>query len=127
MSPEVGGVYVPPDWPAEIPPPDAPGWERRAVGWLFDLCPPDYRAYDVLRAHPTLLARFAAGHVGAAVEAASRGLATARAELRELLPPEAIEAAIAAYEREGARLARTGRAVGVVSAALRGSRFPRRL
>lgn len=119
--------YIPPGWPADLPPPWAPEWERRALGWLLDLCPPDYRSYDVLRAYPVVLARFAAGHVGAGVEAARRGLATARAELRDLAPPEAVEAALAAYEREGRRLAALARSVALVDRALRGERFVRPL
>lgn len=119
--------YLPSGWPAEVPPPGAPEWERRAVGWLFELCPVDYRAYDVLRAHPVLLARFAAGHVAAGVEAAARGLGTARAELRGVVPPEAVEAALAAYEREGRRLQALARSVGLVDRALRGERFVRPL
>jgi len=118
---------APAGWPAQVRPPGAPDWERTAVGWLFDMCPPEYRAYDVLRRYPVLLARFAAMHVGAAVDAARAGLATVRAELRGVVPPDAVEAAVAAYEREGARLVATGRAVALVDAALRGRRFSARL
>ena len=85
---------VPPGWPPEVLPPQAPDWERSAVAWLYDLCPPDYRSHEVLRRHPVLLARFAAGHVRSAVEAARDGIRTARAELRDVVPPEAVEAAI---------------------------------
>lgn len=118
---------VPPGWPVEVLPPQAPGWQRSAVAWLYDLVPPDYRAHEVLRRHPLVLARFAAGHLSAAVEAARHGLATGRAELRDLAPPEAVEAALAAYEREGLRLAQAARAVGLVEAALRGERWVPRL
>lgn len=121
------GVAVPPGWPAEVPPPGAPGWERAAVAWLYDLCPPDYRAHEVLRRYPVVLARFAAGHVESAAEAARRGIATARAELRDLVPPEAVEAAISAYEREGVRLVAAARGVRLVEAALRGQRWVPRL
>ena len=120
-------LVTPPGWPAEVRPPGAPDWERTAVAWLLDLCPPDYRAYDVLRQHPVVLARFAVQHVAAGVEAARRGQATARAELHALVPPEAVTAAVAAYEREGARLASTARAVGLVEEAMRGRVFLRRL
>ncbi|MDX6285310.1 MAG: hypothetical protein QOG53_795 [Frankiales bacterium] len=120
-------AHAPPGWPAEVRPPDAPDWERTAVAWLFDLCPPDYRAYDVLRRYPVVLARFAAGHVAAAQEAARAGLGTARAELRDAVPPEAVESAVAAYERESHRLVGTARAVALVEEALRGRRFVPRL
>ncbi|MDQ6649498.1 MAG: hypothetical protein M3Z02_05210 [Actinomycetota bacterium] len=108
-------------------PPVAPDWQRSAVGWLLDLCPPDYRAHEVLRRHPVVLARFAAGHVHAEIEAARAGLATVRAELRDVVPAEAVDGAVAAYEREGSRLAGTARAVALVEAALRGERYVPRL
>ncbi|MCW2613997.1 MAG: hypothetical protein JWN08_991 [Frankiales bacterium] len=118
---------VPPGWPPEVQPPQAPDWERSAVGWLFDLCPPDYRAHEVLRRHPVVLARFAAGHVGSAVEAARHGIRTVRADLRGVVTPEVVDAAIAAYEREGRRLITTGRQIALVDAALRGERHVPRL
>jgi hypothetical protein len=123
----VSRPVVPPGWPEEVLPPDTPDWERTATGWLFDLCPPDYRLYDVLRRHPAVLARFAAHHVQAGIDAARRGLATARDELRDVADPETVAAALAAYEREGARLLRTQRAVALVEEALRGRRFRARL
>lgn len=110
-------------WPAGVRPPGAPGWERTAVGWLYDVCPPDYRGYEVLRRYPVVLARFAADHVAAAQESARRGLGSVRAELRDAVPPEAVEAAVAAYEREGHRLAAVARAVELVGEALAGRRF----
>ena len=118
---------VPPGWPEEVRPPQAPDWERTAVAWLFDLCPPDYRAHDVLRKHPIVLSRFAAQHVAAAVQAARDGLRTVRAELDGQVGPEVIEAAIAAYDREGRRLVAAGRQVEMVAAALRGERWVPRL
>ena len=121
------GAVIPPGWPDEVPPPGAPGWERRAVGWLFDLCPPDYRAHEVLRRHPVVLARFAAHHVEAGIEAARRGLAAGRVELRDVVPPEALAAALAAYEREGARLIAARRSVNLVEQAMRGTEFRPRL
>jgi hypothetical protein len=123
----VSRPVVPPGWPPEVRPPDTPGWERSAAAWLFDLCPPDYRAHDVLRRHPVVLARFAVHHVQAGIEAARQGLGTARAELRDVVDPETVAAAVAAYEREGARLVAASRAVGLVEEALRGRRFVARL
>ena len=123
----MGQLHTPPGWPAEVRPPGAPDWERTAVGWLFDLCPPEYRAHDVLRRYPVVLARFAAEHVGAGVAAARRGLATARADLRDVVSADVVDAAIAAYEREGARLARMERSVRLVEEALRGRRFVAKL
>ena len=97
------------------------------MAWLYDQVPPDYRAHVVLRRYPVLLARFAADHLAAGLEAARAGWRTVRVELADQLPPDAMEAAIAAYEREGARLARAARGVEVVAGALRGERWVPRL
>jgi len=118
---------TPPGWPPEVLPPHAPDWERSATGWLFDLCPPDYRAHEVLRRHPLVLARFAAGHVAAGVEAARSGLRTLRRDLAGAVGPEVVEAAVAAYDREGRRLVAVRRQVALVDAALRGERHVPRL
>lgn len=123
----VSSPAVPPGWPEQVRPPGAPDWERTAVGWLLDLCPPDYRAHEVLLRHPVVLARFAAHHVDSAVQAARTGLASCRAELRDVVPPEVVEAALLAWEREGARLLGVRRGVGLVEQALRGRRFVPRL
>lgn len=118
---------VPPDWPEQVLPPQVADWEQSAVAWLFDLCPPEYRAHDVLRRHPLVLARFAAGHVWAGVSAARDGLRTLRADLAAVVPPEVLDAAVGAYDREGRRLSRTSRQVAMVDAALRGERWVPRL
>jgi hypothetical protein len=118
---------VPPGWPREVRPPGAPGWERSASAWLFDLCPPDYRAHDVLRRHPVVLARVAAQHVEAGVRAAREGYSTARHELGDVVDARTVDAILAMYERVGARLIATSRSVVLVEEALRGRRFLRRL
>lgn len=118
---------VPPGWPSEVLPPQAPEWERTAVSWLFDQCPPDYRAHDVLRAHPVVLARFAREHVASAVAAAREGLRTVRSDLRDVVTPEVVEAVIGAYDREGRRLVQVGRSIALVEGALRGERWVPRL
>jgi hypothetical protein len=118
---------LPPGWPAAVRPPGAPDWEHTAVAWLFDLVPPDYRAHEVLRRYPLLLARFARDHVAAGLEAARAGWRTVRVELADELPADAMEAAITAYEREGARLAAAARGVEAVAGALRGERWVPRL
>lgn len=111
---------VPPGWPEGVPPPGAPDWQRRVVGWLYDLCPPDYRGYDVLRRYPVGLARLAGEQVAAAAVAARAGLASVRGELRTVVPAGALEELVAVYERELDRLARAERAVRAVRAALSG-------
>jgi hypothetical protein len=118
---------LPPGWPPEVHPPGTPEWERSAVAWLFDQCPPDYRGYDVLRRHPLVLARFAAAALDGATAAVDAGLRTLRSELSGRVTPETVEAAVAAYERERHRLRGARVAADVVERALRGERWAPRL
>lgn len=118
---------VPPGWPAVVRPPGTPEWDRSASAWLFDLCPADYRSYEVFRRHPVVLACVARHHLQAGVEAAHTGLASAREDLSGLVDVPTMEATVAAYEREGARLLAASRALALVEQALRGKRFVRRL
>ena len=67
-------LVAPPGWPRQVRPPGAPGWERTAVAWLLDVCPPEYRSYPALRRHDVILARFAVLHVEACQAAVQRGL-----------------------------------------------------
>ncbi len=118
-----GPGHGPPGWPAQVRPPGAPDWQRTAVAWLLDLCPPDYRGYPVLARHPVALARVAALHVEAGWQAGRRALATARAELADALPPPALGEVIEVLETEQARLLAARRAVALVEQALAGRRF----
>jgi hypothetical protein len=118
---------APPGWPEPVRAPDLPDWEATAVVWLFDQCPPDFRAYDVLRRYPVVLAHVAASSVAGAVTATEQGLRTVRHDLSTLVPPETVDAAIAAYERERMRLQAAARAVDLVGRALRGQRWAARL
>jgi hypothetical protein len=110
-----------------VRPPGSPEWEASAVAWLLDQVPGEYRAYEVLRRHPVLLSRFAAGHVEACLQAAREGWRSLRRELGRDLPPAVVEDAMTAYEQEGARLGELGRAVAAVDAALHGRRWAPRL
>ncbi|HSF25978.1 MAG TPA: hypothetical protein VLC50_00520, partial [Actinomycetes bacterium] len=83
--------------------------------------------YDVLRRHPVVLARFAARHVAAQVEANHAGLSAVRTDLRDVVTPDVVEAAAVVLDREGARLLGLTRAVDLVEQALRGQRFRARL
>ena len=114
------GTYTPPGWPAGVHPPGSEDFESTAVGWLLDVVPPDYRLHGVLRRYPAALAAMARYHAKACVEGARQGYRTARTELAGTLPPHAIDTVLAAYRKEGARLAATARAVGLVERALRG-------
>ena len=116
-------TYTPPGWPAGVHPPGSDDFESTAVGWLLDVVPPDYRLHGVLRRYPVALATMARYHSAACVEGAREGYRTARTELAGTLPPHAIDTVLAAYRKEGARLAATARAVGLVERALRGEVF----
>ena len=118
---------APPGWPREVRPPDAPDWERTAVNWLLDLCPPDYRRYTGLRRHVVVLARFAVLHVEANQAAVRRGLSQVRADLKEVADGRVVEAAVQTFQLEEARLIGVRRAVGLVEDALRGRRYTARL
>jgi hypothetical protein len=116
-------VYVPPGWPARVRPPGAPDWEASAVAYLLDCCPPDFRAYRVLRNHPVVLARFAARFVEGQHRSTQEGLAEIRTSLKDEVSSEVIEAAAQAWLTEDARLARARRSVQLIEHALRGQAF----
>jgi len=118
---------LPAGWPPEVPPPDAPGWQQRAGGWLFDQCPADLRAHEVLRRHPLLLAYVAIGQVDGARRGLAGSLASMRADLRDILAPEALSEALQALQLEQARLEATAKSVALVADALRGIRHRPRL
>ena len=121
------GAYIPPGWPAGVHPPGSDDFESTAVGWLLDVVPPDYRLHGVLRRYPVALATLARYHSKACVEGARQGYRTARTELAGVLPPHAIDTVLAAYRKEGARLAATAEAVDLVERALRGEEFTPRM
>jgi hypothetical protein len=120
-------VYLPPGWPERVRPPGSQDWEATAVAYLLDCCPADFRAYRVLRNHPVVLARFAAQFVEGQCRTTQEGLAGIRTNLAGHVSYEVVEAAAQAWLEQGARLARTRRAVGLVEEALRGRRFVPRL
>ena len=120
-------LVAPPGWPRQVRPPGAPGWEHTAVSWLLDICPPEFRAYPVLRRHDVILARFAVLHVEACQAAILRGLSEARGVLRDVADMNAVEDAVETWQSEAARLLGERRAVGLVEEALRGKRFVARL
>jgi hypothetical protein len=117
------GTYLPPEWPAGVHPPGSEEFESTAVGWLLDVVPPDYRLHGVLRRYPVALATMARYHAKACVEGARQGYRTARTELAGTLPPHAIDTVLAAYRKEGARLAVVASAVDLIERALRGEVF----
>jgi hypothetical protein len=120
-------AYLPPGWPAGVHPPGSEGFEQTAVAWLLDVVPPDYRMHGVLRRHPIALAVLARHHLAACVEGARKGYRSARSELGDVLPPQGLDAVLAAYQAEGSRLVATALAVDLVGRGLRGEKFAPRL
>ncbi|MBB4929234.1 hypothetical protein F4561_000054 [Lipingzhangella halophila] len=110
---------LPADWPAGVHPPSSESFERTAVSWLFDHLPADYRMHGVLSRHPVALSRLARQHVAGALEGARQGYRAARVDLRDVLPPHAIDQVMHAYLAEGRRMAVALRAIEVVDDALR--------
>jgi hypothetical protein len=117
----------PSGWPAEVPDQETEGWERYAVAWLYDHCPPDYRGYDVFRRHPIVLAHVAKAHLAAAAAAVETGIRTVRHDLRGLAGPQTVDEAAAAYELERHRLRAAALAADLVWQALRGERWTPKL
>ena len=120
-------VAVPPGWPPGVPPAHTPGWEDRAVAWLLDHCPPDYRTYGAWRRHPLALAWLADRHLDGQVSAMRQAYREVRVELGDALPAPALAEVIEQLEREGLRLVAAKRAAGLVLEALRGTVFVPRL
>ncbi len=120
-------AVVPPGWPEQVRPPGVAGWEDTVAPWLLDIGPPELRSYPVLRRHAVVLARFAAVHTEATLEALRRAVGEARTGLRDVVAPETVEQAVQAWEAEVARLVARRRAVDLVEQALRGRQFRPRL
>ncbi|CAM3781923.1 hypothetical protein GCM10009799_34740 [Nocardiopsis rhodophaea] len=112
------------DWPASVHPPGSESFEQTAVVWLFDHVPADYRLHGVLRRHPVALSRLARRHVAATLEGARQGYRTARVDLRDHLPPHAIDQVMNAYRAEGQRTAALLRSIEAVDDALRATTAP---
>lgn len=122
-----GPRRTPPGWPGAVRPPGAPDWERTAVTWLLDQCPPEYRSYPVVTRHPVALAWLAGHQADGGLRAVRAALAGARADLGDRVPPPALAALMETLEGEQARLIAVRRAVGLVHEALRGHRYVPRL
>jgi hypothetical protein len=91
----------------------------REVTWLLDLLP-EYRRYPALGRDPVIFAFEARNALEGAVDGARRGYRTTRGDLRGLVPPHAISAALKDLRAEGLRLSAALRSVELVEWALRG-------
>ncbi|MBK8757283.1 MAG: hypothetical protein IPM08_09190 [Actinomycetales bacterium] len=120
-------THVPPGWPPGVPPAQVPGWEDRAVGWLLDHCPPDYRRYAGWRKNPVALAWLTQRHLAGQVAVMRQAYREARVELGEQVTPEGLAEILTAVEAEGLRLVAAQRSAALVHEALRGREFIPRL
>jgi hypothetical protein len=121
------GSYVPPGWPASVPPPDTGRWEEAAIAWLLDVIPPGYGDEEILRQHPAALIWIARNITGACYEEARTAYRITRTELSDMIPPHAIDAMLKVYRSEDNRLKSTARGVDLIDRAMPGQRFgPRR-
>lgn len=118
---------TPPGWPSAVPPPGAPGWERRAVAWLLDLAPGEFRGEPLYARQPVVLAWRISAVVDAQLQSARSCYSQARSSLRDDVTPEVVAETLQALEREGAGLLARQREVGLVLGALRGEVFQPRL
>ena len=110
-----------------MPPPGAEGWEPRAVAFLLDLAPGDFRTEPLYARQPLLLAWRVQALVEAQLESARASYSRARAELRDDVTPEVVAEMLQALEREGAALLARRREVDLVGRALRGESFVTKL
>ncbi|WP_295692325.1 hypothetical protein [Lapillicoccus sp.] len=118
---------TPPGWPREIPPAHTPGWEDKAVAWLLDHCPADYRGYAGWRKNPVALAWLADRHIDGQVGAMRQAYREARVELGDRVTTEALAEIMGHLEAEGLRLVAARRASALVLEAMQGKRFVPRL
>ena len=121
------GVYLPPDWPADVRPPGSEEFEASAVAFLLDVLPAGFRRHPVVRRYPAALASMARHYADACVEGARQSYRSARVELGVALPPHAVDGVLAAYKTEGFKLARVARGVELVERAIRGEAFAPKL
>ena len=90
-------------WPSDLTPAGATGGEVKAVAWLLDRCPSEFRTYEIFRTHPAALGYVTQFHLEHQVEAIRDAYRSARTTAN--LKPEPLDELLAALEHEGARLA----------------------
>ncbi len=120
-------AHTPPGWPPGVPPAQAPGWQERAVLWMLDQCPPDYRGYAGWRKHPIALAWITCRHLEGQVAATRDAWREARVEIGPHVPTEALTEILSEIEAEGIRLVAATRSARLLHEALQGKVFAPRL
>ena len=91
------------NWPTDLIPAGAPGWEIKASAWLLDRCPSEFRTYEIFRSHPAALGYVAMYQLEHQVEAIRDAYRSARTSTN--LAPEVLAELLSTLEHEGARLA----------------------
>lgn len=89
-------------WPDDLALPGSPGWERKAIAWLLDRCPSEFRSYPAFRQQPAVLSMVALDQIAADVEAIRTSYRKARTELS--LSGVDIDEVMTALDKEGVRL-----------------------
>lgn len=120
-------THTPPGWPQGVPPAHTPGWEHRAVAWLLDQCPPDYRLYTGWTKNPIALAWLARRHLDGQIDAMRQAWRDVRVDLGPHLTAEALAEVMHQIEAEGIRLRAAGRSANLLHEALSGKVFAPRL
>ena len=115
----------PAGWPAGLVDPRAPDFAQRAVEWLLDAGPGEWRTEAVWREYPRALAHRLRSDLGARLVGARESYASARVALSGA--DVDIDRVLTALEREGALLAARLREVELVAQALEGARWRPRL
>lgn len=116
---------IPVGWPSALPAPDDGEFPERAVRWMLDLGPAEWRPQRVWHDYPQALAHRLRCDLEARREGARTAYATTRAALGST--PADVERVLNAVEAEGAILALRLREVELVQEALSGRRWRDRL
>ena len=119
---------TPPGWPRDLPgPASGEEFESRVAGWLLERCPAEVRGSFVVRRHPAALAHVALHHSRAAVAGQREAYRSARRELVDAVPADAMAGVLHDLEGVGHELVRTLREVTLVAEAIAGRQWRERL
>lgn len=110
------------NWPTDLIPAGASGWEVKAIAWLLDRCPSEFRTYEIFRTHPAALGYVATFQLEHQVEAIRDAYRSARTTAN--LEPAALAELLSTLEHEGARLALELSSAVVVIDALNSGKSP---
>jgi len=104
---------TPVGWPGAVPDPRDPAFEERAVAWMLDQGPGEWRTEQTWTKSPAALAHRLTCDLDARQEGARRAYASARVALAR--SGVDVEEVLSALEREGAALAARIRELSLVS------------